>query len=150
MSIKIVTSDPLKSTPMLTGNAPVSKSGNVMADLSIDGLSMHRLFPGHDGIPFRLTGDQRQAPMLKNDDPEHMQPMPVADAHVRIFDMSKDIDVSEYAQVWDSAAKGTVLISAEERHWSDKTQNFLIFLRWGELFLELPKGGADAHRTFSS
>ena len=33
---------------------------------------------------------------------------------------------------------------------SDREQTFLAFLRWGELFLEIPKEGLDAHRTFSS
>ena len=118
-------------------------------DIKFDGVSMHRLLPGMDGIPFRLPRGE-QMPQLKQDDPEHMQPKTVADAHVRLFNLGKESDLAEYAQIWDKAAKGTVLISAEERHWSDKEQTFLVFLRWGELFLELSKEGRDAHRTFSS
>ena len=112
-------------------------------------LSPYRLFPGLDNIPFRLPKGQ-QVPSIKHNDPEHMQPRPVADAHARVFNLSKKNDLEEYNRVWDGAAKGTLLISREELQWSDKEQTFLAFLRWGELYLEIPKEGLDAHRTFSS
>ena len=96
------------------------------------------IFPGLDGLPFRLKSGQ-QFPMLKHNDPEYAQPQPVADAHVKVFDLSNEDDVKEYAEIWDKAAKGLIMISAEERHWSDKKENFKIFLRWGEVYLEMPK-----------
>jgi len=99
---------------------------------------MATLFPGMDGLPFRLQPGQN-FPMLKDDDPDYMQPQPVADAHVKVFNLNKKEDVKEYADVWDKAAKGLVIISAEERHWSDEIQNFKVFLRWGEVYLEIPK-----------
>jgi len=94
------------------------------------------VLPGIDGRRFRLRAGQ-ELPLLKKDDP--LQPEPVADARVKIFDCSKQEDLSEYARVWDDAAKGDVMISAEERHWCDETQNFKIFLRWGEVYMEMPK-----------
>ena len=106
-----------------------------------------RMFPGMDGIPFRLPAGQ-QVPSIKKDDPEHMQPRTIADAHVRMFNMAKPADIAEYEKVWDKAAKGLILISKEDMHWSDKEQTYIVFLRWGELYLELSKEGIDAHRSF--
>lgn len=112
-------------------------------------LSPYRVFPGIDNIPFRIPKNI-QVPQLKQDDPAHMQPATVADAHAKVFNLGKQADLAEYNDVWDKAAKGIVLISKEESHWSDREQTFLVFLRWGELYLEIPKEGLDAHRTFSS
>lgn len=136
--------DPIiKHSQMTTGAEPnMPQVGNTK-------LSPYRLFPGYDNIPFRLPRGN-QPLNLKQDDPEHMQPKPVADAYAKVFNLSTKKDLEEYNEVWDKAAKGTVLISREELQWSEKEQTFLAFLRWGELYLELPKEGLDAHRTFSS
>lgn len=111
-------------------------------------LDVTRLFPGMDGIPFRNAPGQ-PVPMIKHDDPEYMQPKTTADAHAKVFNLAKAPDLKEYNDVWDKAAKGHVLISKEELHWSDKEQSFLAFLRWGELYLELSREGANAHRSTS-
>lgn len=95
-----------------------------------------RVYPGLDGQRFRLKPGQPM-PMLKNDDP--VQPKTVADAMTKVFDLSRQAQLDEYAAVWDRAAKGEVMISAEERHWCESTQNFKVFLRWGEVYLELPQ-----------
>ena len=95
------------------------------------------VFPGIDGQRFRLWPDQ-QLPLLKNDDP--VQPIPVADARVKIFDLSKPTDIREYEAVWDQAAKGEIIISSEEKQWCEGTQSWKVFLRWGEVYLEMPKG----------
>ena len=97
-------------------------------------------YQGFDGIPFRLAKDE-QFPMLKNDDPASIQPQLKADARVRVFDLSKKEDLKEYTEVWDRATKGVVIISVEERHWCDTTQNFKIFLRWGDAYLAMPRKG---------
>lgn len=94
--------------------------------------------PKMDGMHFRLHKGQ-SIPQLKDDDPDYMKPKPVADAHVRVFNMGDPQDVDDYAAVWDEAAKGHIMISAEERHWSEAIQNFKIFLRWGDMYLELPR-----------
>lgn len=95
-------------------------------------------YQGMDGLPFRLHKDE-SFPMIKNDDPESMKPQIKADARVRVFDLSKDEDLKAYTEVWDRAVKGVVMISIEERHWCDKTQNFKIFLRWGDAYLAMPR-----------
>lgn len=144
-----VMADPLlkvKAAAMKAMGEPTSAARTKEVEMSADPRSM-RVFPGLDGIPFRQKPGQ-QTPMLKQDDPEFMQPKMIADAHVRLFNMSKPEDLREYEAVWDKAAKGLVLISSEKDHWSDKEQTFLILLRWGELYLELSKEGADAHRSF--
>ena len=103
-----------------------------------------RIYPGLDGMRFRLRPGEK-FPMLKEDDPDYFQPQPTADAYAKVFDLSNDEDLTEYASVWDCAAKGEVLISKEESHWSDKTDNFKIFLRWGDVYLEMPKNGGLNH-----
>lgn len=97
-----------------------------------------KLYPGWDDIPFRQP-EADDLPFIKRDDPEHLQPKIVVDARIRVFDLSRPKDLSDYSRVWDLAAKGTVMISAEERHWSEKTHSFHVFLRWGELYREMPK-----------
>jgi len=142
------TADPLikhKSSAVVSTGASAGDNESMKALMG--GLDMTRLFPGLDGIPFRANKHDL-APMLKKDDPDFMQPKTTADAHARMFNMSKENDMRAYNEIWDKAAKGTILISVEERHWSEKEQTFLIFLRWGELFLELSKEGANAHRSF--
>jgi len=103
-----------------------------------------KVYPGIGGMRFRLQAGQ-QFPQLKEDDPEYAQPQPVADAYARVFDLSNDDDLKEYVSIWDRAAKGEVIISAEERHWSEKTDNFKVFLRWGDVYLEMPKNGGFNH-----
>ena len=112
-----------------------------MSDKQATGQPM--ILPGLEGKRFRLQSGQKM-PMLKKDDP--VQPTPVADAHVQVFDLSKPKDLEKYTRVWDEAAKGDVMISVEERHWCEQAQNFKIFLRWGEVFLELPNlSGRTTH-----
>jgi hypothetical protein len=96
-----------------------------------------KILSGIDGVRFRLRKGQA-IPQLKDSDPDHLRPKPVADAYTRVFDMSDDEDLKEYTRVWNEAAKGHIMISAEERHWCDATQNFKIFLRWGDVYLEIP------------
>jgi hypothetical protein len=91
-----------------------------------------------EGPPLRLYPGQR-VPDIKRDDPDELKPQLRADAHVRMFYMGKPDDVREYQDIYTRVTRGQAVISADERHWGDKTQSFLVFLRWGELFLELPK-----------
>ena len=109
-----------------------------------DTTASERLLRGIGGIPVRLKGGQH-VPNLKRDDPEALQPKPVVDAHARVFDMADEDDVSDYEHIWDKSAKGQYVISAEDRHWCDSTQNFKIFLRWGAVFLEIDeeRGGDE-------
>jgi hypothetical protein len=107
-------------------------------------MSTEKLLRGLDGIPFRLLPDQ-SVPHRKEDDPGFMQPRAMADAYVRVFDTEEKKDMKEYEKVWDEAAKGRVMISKEEMQWSEKTGSWKIFLRWGEVFLEMPKSEVAEH-----
>ena len=97
-----------------------------------------KILPGADGTRLRLYPNQA-IPSIKDGDPDYMKPKPVADVYTRVFDLSVEKDITDYSNVWNSAVKGHVMISAEERHWSETTQNFKIFLRWGDVYLEIPK-----------
>ena len=133
----IATHDPLVRR---SGNKPTN-------DMALNISNVMKMYPGLDGIPFKQKSGE-PLPQLKDGDPEYMQPRTSADAHVRLFNMSDVKDLREYTDVWDQAAKGLVLISMEEKHWSDKEQTFLVLLRWGTLYLELTKEGVHAHQSF--
>jgi hypothetical protein len=90
------------------------------------------IFPGWDGIPYR----GRAVPDLKESDKG--QPEEVWDGKARVFDFDKQADVLEYNRIVDCAAKGIYVICVEDRHWSEKTDNIKIYLRWAERFAELP------------
>lgn len=103
-------------------------------------MSGSRLITDSTGLPPLRLQPGQHAPSIKHDDPESMKPQIVTEAHIRIFDLGKAKDIQDYADIWTKATRGHVLISAEDRHWCEDTQNFKVLLRWGELFQELPKG----------
>lgn len=111
------------------------------------------LYPGMDGIPFRLQAGQ-DMPFVKEDDPFHRRPQEVRDGRAKVFDLGKKEDLKEYNTIIDRAAKGQVLLSREDVQWDTKRQTFVAFVRWLELYLEVPdttRGQYDeqGHRTFS-
>ena len=99
--------------------------------------SKSQLLPGIDGVPFRLPAGE-QVPNLKQTDVR--QPVEVWDAHVKVFYLNSREDLKDYTTVVDQIAKGTCLLSAEDRQWDDSKKTFVIFLRWLSRYLEMPNG----------
>jgi hypothetical protein len=89
-------------------------------------------------IPFRYKG---QMPLIKQDD--RLQPEIVKDAKARVFDLSNAKDLEAYQAIIHRVGRGTSAISVEERNWSDKRDCYVVFLRWLDLFTEIPEG--DRH-----
>lgn len=89
-------------------------------------------FPGIDGIPFRGAG----TPLLKKHEVDKL--VKVRDGKARVFNLGLPGDLQEYNRVWDCVVKGLYQGYAEERQWSEKEQVFFIFLRWAELYTEIP------------
>jgi len=98
----------------------------------------YRVYPGIDGLPFRLPVGDR-VPDLVEDDAQSRRPVEVYDGKVRMFDMGKPEDVEEYAKIFDLVAKGVAQFAREEVHWNQKTNSFCVFLRWMEIYTEMPR-----------
>jgi len=60
------------------------------------------------------------------------------DAHVKVFNLNDEKDLKEYESIWDRAAKGLAVISAEERRWDPNKGAYIVFLRWGDIYIEVP------------
>ena len=90
-------------------------------------------------LPFRIH-PQQGYPTIRQDDPAGQQPALVRDAQVRVFDLSDTAQLQEYQETWDKIAKGQAIFSAEDRQFCEATQNWKVFIRWGNLAYEMPKG----------
>ena len=93
---------------------------------------------GIDPIPYRQTDDER-VPDIKASDPPHRRPQEVWEAHACVFHLEKDEDLQDYNRIIGLIGKGRALHSFERVEWNDKRNNFVVFLRWIELFMEMPK-----------
>lgn len=101
----------------------------------------YRLFGnGVDSVPFRQFENQL-LPLVKQDDPPQLKPVDVMDAKAQVFDMANATDLTAYNQIIDMVAKQRAAISTEQIQWSEKRDNFIIFMRWLELFIEAPDRG---------
>lgn len=101
-------------------------------------VSQPSRMPGWDGMPFRGA-----VPFLKNDDGEHNQPQIAYSVHADVFDMSDEEDRDYYAKVWQMAANGYALISADERQWVPEKKSWCVFLRWATPYTYVAKESAD-------
>lgn len=97
-------------------------------------LQKKSVMPGYNGIPFRGA-----APFLKDIDDPSKQPKTAYQVHMDIFDLSSVDDRNYYAQVWQMAANGFVLISADERQYDEEKKNWRVFLRWAQPYTYAPE-----------
>jgi hypothetical protein len=107
------------------------------------GGQMHQqpMLPGYDGVPYRGA-----IPNVKQLDPEHKQPQVGAKVHVEILDLSKDEDLKRYRDVCQMIANDFGKISQERIEFDDKKKNWLVFIRWLEMFAYDPAKGHDHGR----
>lgn len=92
-------------------------------------------YKGFQGIPFRSKSGK--APDIKANDPK--KPVITADARVNILDLGNETDLKEYTRIWDGAAKGLYMISAEDRQWVPEAATWKVFLRWAVRYWEFPE-----------
>lgn len=90
--------------------------------------------PGYNGVPFRGT-----PPFLKDEDDPAKQPKTAYQVYADIFDLSIPEDLAYYGQVWQLAANGYVLISADERKYDEEKKNWRVFLRWAQPYTYAPE-----------
>lgn len=123
--------DPNAETPAARGLPPQGEPLQKASEAT-KGFYVYR---GFRGVPFRSKSPT--APDIKAKDPK--QPLVVADAQVRIFDLSNKTDLEAYQAVIDGCAKGLYEFSAEERQWVPEAKTWFVFLRWGVRYWELPE-----------
>jgi hypothetical protein len=90
--------------------------------------------PGYNSIPFRGT-----PPFLKDLDDVTKQPKTAYQVYADIFDLSIPDDRFYYSQVWQLAANGFALISADERQYDEDAKNWRVFLRWALPYTYAPE-----------
>ena len=91
-------------------------------------------YVGIDGLKFRLRPGQ---PLPQIKDGDSLKPQKCFDAYARVFDMGNPDDVKAYGQVWDAIGRGEMIMSHEQVQWAEMSQNFKVFLRWGEVYLTM-------------
>ncbi len=112
----------------MTGAPPSVPSSAVgLADVV---LGIPDLFAGPDGVPVRRPAGQSAPQVRDSDIDDSLMMHEVLDVFVKIFDLSKTEDLLEYEKVWNRIGHGGAKLSSEDRKWSEKTGNFMVFLRW--------------------
>ena len=100
------------------------------------------ILPGYDGVPFR-----GQIPNVKTTDPEYRQPQVGSVVHIEILDLTKDEHLKRYSEVCQMIANGFGKISQERIEFDNKKNNWIVFIRWLEMFAYDPSKGSNHGRT---
>lgn len=131
LSPRVAPVDPNAETPGARGLPP---QGEPLKKASEETKGFY-IYKGFRGVPFRSKSPV--PPDIKAKDPR--QPIVVADAQVRVFDLGNSTDLREYQAVIDGCAKGLYEFSAEERQWVPEAKTWFVFMRWGIRYWELPE-----------
>jgi len=67
------------------------------------------------------------------------EPKLVRNARVKVFDLSDEKDVAEYASVMQGVGEGRTQLGAEDRVYNEAKDCFRILLRWWECHYELDR-----------
>lgn len=112
--------------------------------LDPSGGQMHQspVLPGYDGVPFRGP-----IPNVKETDPEHMQPQIGSKVHIEVFDLSDSDQLKRYRDACQMIANGFGKMSQERIEFNPTKKNWLVFIRWLELFAYDPAKGNNHGRS---
>lgn len=90
-----------------------------------------RYFAADPGVEFR-----GEVPLLP---PEaEGQPQEFRDGKVRVFDLSDAQHLADYNEVVNQVARGAAILCKEDVTFSEKTHNFMVFVRWMVRFYAAP------------
>ena len=89
------------------------RSGQAMADLMIH---------------FRNQSKEAGSPWVMSYD----EPQPIHN------DLSDEKHLKQYQDIWDQISKGKYVFSAEERKYDQSIQNWRIFIRYAQYFVQMP------------
>lgn len=106
------------------------------------------LFSGMEGVPFRTKSDS--VPLIKRDDPAHLQPKLSNDIKVKIFDMSNSEDIKEYTEVLNFCARKLGRIIEKETKYIEEKSNWKILLSWTSYFWEDPAESSKQCKKYYS
>lgn len=84
----------------------------------------------YEGLPF--VGNK--PPIVKKGDPDKIKPKLNYKPSARTFNMADKEDVKAFEEIWDRKLNGNVIIGVEDRHYEPVNKNWLIFMRWSELY----------------
>lgn len=128
----------LRSEEILKQIVPLlqDSSMGVKVEGNVAPKQKYRLYGNGGPVPFRRHPGQGLPDLKNNDDPK-FRPQQVMDAKVRVFNMGDPDHLADYQRVADMVAKQRAMISKEEITWSEKQDNYVVFLRWVELFEEM-------------
>ncbi len=76
---------------------------------------------------------------LKEDDPVEKQPVLHRDLKVARFDTSNEEDIKKYMEICQSITDGTAQLSMEKIEYVPEKANWVILLRWIELWYGEPE-----------
>jgi hypothetical protein len=116
------------------------KGGSPRIDTGLNGLpgvapKPERIENGkYNGLPYR--GPKLN---LKENDPDEMKPQLKYTAHIRTFDLSDETDLRDYHVLIQQIFDGTVVQSFEERRFVKKKCNWVIIVRWADMFYGAPE-----------
>lgn len=86
-----------------------------------------RFFHADPLVPFRGP-----VPLVRPDDPQ--QPEEFHDGKVAVFDLSDRDQLVRYNEIVNQCARGTAVMCKEEVTFSEKSNNYVVFVRWMERF----------------
>jgi len=92
---------------------------------------------GVDAVPYRQA-QGRPLPLFKSDDSPQNKPKEVWDTKACVFHLADDADLLQYNTVMQMIGRGRAMHSFERVEWDSEAKNFVVFLRWVELFMEMP------------
>mgnify|MGYP000944287671 CR=1 FL=1 len=89
------------------------------------------------GMPFRSEGP---LPFLKDHEFDNLQER--YEARVGIFRTWVPEELQNYQNVMNKIAEGHAQLSREETNWIDADKGWMLFVRWIEIHLQVPKKGS--------
>jgi hypothetical protein len=91
-------------------------------------MTAERLFFHGDDRSAPFLTENGQQPLIKDNDPSHLQPQEFYRAFVDVFDMSDPEQRTKYTDVVNTIAKGTSVLCREEV--MQHNGKFIIYCRW--------------------
>jgi hypothetical protein len=103
-------------------------------------------FSGMEGVPFRTR--EGTVPLIKKDDPAHLQPKLSHDVQVKVFDLSDADDVKEYTEVLNFCARRLGRILEKETEYVKETNNWKVLVSWASYFWEDPAESSRQYKKY--
>ena len=88
--------------------------------------------------PLEVKLPEGPVPLIKPEDPDHMQVREIWTAHVQTFDLRKPEDVTALEAVWQAVTNGHATISQERVDFNPTTGSYVAYARWATYTLEAP------------